>query len=83
MSGDRLWRLPVGYLMVAWLGRDTMAKGSDDRAKKTAAKKQELGKALRGMFRRLEDRPVPDRLMSVVDQLEAAAEPKPLKRTGS
>ena len=53
-------------------------KPSGDRAKKEA-----LGKALRGMFRRLEDRPVPDRLAAVVDQLEAAAEPKPLKRTGS
>ena len=31
---------------------------------------QALAEGLRGMFRALEKRPTPDRLMSVVDQLE-------------
>lgn len=54
------------------MARDTEA----GRAKKTA-----LNKALRGMFKRLEDRPAPDRLTSVVDQLEEAETP-PRKRSG-
>jgi hypothetical protein len=54
-----------------------MARKSDsDRAKRTA-----LDKAMRGMFKRLEDRPLPDRLTSVVDQLDDAA-PAPRKRSG-
>lgn len=35
-----------------------------------------LDKALRGMFRALETRPLPDRLRSVVDQLDEG-QPKP------
>jgi len=50
-------------------------KSASDRAKKTA-----LEKALRGLFGKLQARPVPDRLMSIVDQLEDQA---PLKKTGS
>ena len=40
--------------------------------------------ALRGMFKRLEARPAPDHIMTVVDQLEAAAEAErnPKKKTG-
>ncbi|HEV2531747.1 hypothetical protein [Phenylobacterium sp.] len=52
-------------------------KAATDRAKKAA-----LDKALRGMFGRLQGRPVSDRLMSIVDQLEAADRP-PLKKTKS
>lgn len=48
-----------------------------DRAKKAA-----LGKALRAMFKRLQARPVPDRLTTAVDQLEAAAAKPPRKKTG-
>jgi len=54
-----------------------MATKSGDRAKKQA-----LEKALRGMFGKLQARAVPDRLMSVVDQLDAA-DRKPLKKAGS
>lgn len=43
----------------------------------TRAKKQALDKALRGMFGKLQARPTPDRLLAVVDQLEAADEPRP------
>lgn len=39
-----------------------------------------LDKALRGLFRMLEQRPVPGRLMSIVDQLEEAVEP--LRKSG-
>ncbi|MDB5476043.1 MAG: hypothetical protein JWP49_1554 [Phenylobacterium sp.] len=49
-----------------------------DRAKKTA-----LAKALRGMFGRLQARPIPERLMSIVDQLDAADRAPPLKKSGS
>jgi hypothetical protein len=52
------------------------AKTVSDRAKKTA-----LEKALRGMFGKLQARPTPDRLMSIVDQLDAADRP-PLKKSG-
>lgn len=52
-------------------------KTGTDRARKDA-----LGKALRGMFGKLQARPVPDRLMSIVDQLDAA-EPAPLKKSGT
>ena len=40
--------------------------------------------ALRGMFKRLEARPAPDHIMTIVDQLEAAAEAekKPKKKAG-
>ncbi|MDB5494319.1 MAG: hypothetical protein JWP86_1656 [Phenylobacterium sp.] len=48
-----------------------------DRAKKTA-----LDKALRGLFGKLQARPLPDRMMSVVDQLDAADQ-APLKKSGS
>ena len=44
---------------------------------KTAA----LNKALKAMFNRLRARPVPDRLMSVVEQLEAAP-PTERKKAG-
>jgi len=43
--------------------------------------KQALDKDLKGMFRALEARPLPDRLRSVVDQLdEGAARPEPAKK---
>lgn len=44
--------------------------------------KQALDKGLKAMFRALEARPLPDRLRSVVDQLdEGAAKPEPTKRS--
>jgi hypothetical protein len=52
-------------------------KSKSDRAKKAA-----VDKALRGMFGRLQARPVPDRLMSIVDQLDAP-DPAPLRKAGS
>jgi hypothetical protein len=52
------------------------SKSATDRAKKTA-----LDKALRGMFGRLQNRRIPDRLMSIVDQLDAAD--APLKKSGT
>lgn len=45
-------------------------KDGSDREKKRA-----LDKALRGMFGKLQARPTPDRLISVVDQLDAADQP--------
>jgi hypothetical protein len=53
------------------------AKAVTDRAKKTA-----LDKALRGLFGKLQARPAPDRVMSIVDQLDAS-NPGPLKKSGS
>ena len=53
------------------------SKTAKDRTKLAA-----LEKGLRGMFGRLQGRPVPDRLMSIVDQLDAADQP-PLKKAGS
>ena len=53
------------------------SKPQSDRAKKKA-----LDQTLRAMFGKLQARPTPDRLMSVVDQLDAA-DVKPLKKTGS
>jgi hypothetical protein len=52
-------------------------KTASDRAKSTA-----IDKALRGMFGKLKNRPIPDRLMSIVDQLDAA-DPPPLKKSGT
>jgi hypothetical protein len=49
-------------------------KKASDREKKAA-----LDKALRGMFGRLQMRPTPERLISVVDQLEEQAA-APLKK---
>lgn len=41
-----------------------------------------LDKDLKGMFRALEARPLPDRLRSVVDQLDEGAEqPAPAKKS--
>ena len=41
-----------------------------------------LDKGLKGMFRALQDRPLPDRLRSVVDQLdEGAGAPVAAKKT--
>ena len=53
------------------------SKTAKDRAKVAA-----LEKGLRGMFGRLQGRPVPERLMSIVDQLDAADQPK-LKKSGT
>jgi hypothetical protein len=53
------------------------AKTVTDRAKKAA-----LDKALRGLFGRLKNRPVSDRLLSLVDQLDAADQP-PAKKSKS
>lgn len=52
-------------------------KAVADRAKKTA-----LDKALRGLFGKLQARPLPDRMISIVDQLDAADQ-APLKKSGS
>ena len=41
------------------------------------AKKAALTEALQSMFRRLKARPAPERLLSVVDQLDAPARPPP------
>ncbi len=40
-----------------------------------------LGKGLRAMFRALQNRPIPDRLRSVVDQLDEG-EPQPERKAG-
>jgi len=53
------------------------SKTAKDRGKMAA-----LEKGLRGMFGRLQGRPVPDRLMSIVDQLDAA-DASPVKKAGS
>jgi len=53
--------------------------------KSSAAKRksQALDDGLRGMFRALEQRPLPDRLTSVFDQLDEAEAPAtPLKASG-
>lgn len=43
-----------------------------------------LGKALNAMFRMLQNRPVPDRIRSVVDQLDEGPDAtRPQKRQGS
>jgi hypothetical protein len=39
--------------------------------KRDRAKKEALDKTLRGVFSRLQQRPTPERLISIVDQLEA------------
>jgi len=49
----------------------------------TDRKKVEALKAgLRALFRRLESRPVPDRLRSVVDQLDEGDQAAETKKTG-
>jgi hypothetical protein len=48
-----------------------MARATDQRTDKAAA----LQRGLRGMFRKLEGRPVPDHIQTVVDQLDAADQP--------
>ena len=51
---------------------------------KTTAEREKakiLGKTLKGMFKALETRPVPDRLRSVVDQLDEGA-PAPTRKAG-
>jgi hypothetical protein len=53
-------------------------KKASDREKKAA-----LDKALRGMFGRLQMRPTPDRLISVVDQLEEQSALPLKKKTAS
>ena len=45
------------------------------------AKAVVIGDALKGMFKKLERRPIPDHIRAVVDQLEAA-EVEPLKKSG-
>jgi hypothetical protein len=45
------------------------------------ARKQALDEVLRGMFGKLQGRQVPDRLRSIVDQLDAADRP-PVKKAG-
>ena len=42
----------------------------------TRAKKTALDKALRGMFGKLQARPTPERLTSIVDQLDAVEPPR-------
>jgi hypothetical protein len=46
-------------------------KAGSDRARREA-----LDKALKGMFGKLQGRPTPDRLMSVVEQLDENARPQ-------
>lgn len=43
------------------------------------AKKQALNKALRGMFGKLQARPTPERLTSIVDQLDVEEPPRARK----
>jgi hypothetical protein len=45
-----------------------------------AAKVQALESALKGMFKKLERRPVPDHISSIVDQLDEP-EKRPLKKS--
>lgn len=44
-------------------------------ARKPADRDEGLAKSLKAMFRNIEQRPVPEALRDVVDQLEAAAKP--------
>jgi hypothetical protein len=46
------------------------------------ARKQALDQALRGMFGALQARPVPNRLTSIVEQLEAGDLPAAKKKAG-
>jgi hypothetical protein len=50
-------------------------------SKTDGARKRALDQALRGLFGKLEARPVPDRLTSVVDQLDSADQ-RPVKKAG-
>ncbi len=78
MSEGALWRPAQGYPIRLCLGTEPVgAKIVTDRAKRTA-----LDKALRGLFGKLQARPLPDRMMSVVAQLDAADQ-APLKKSGS
>ena len=45
-------------------------------------RKASLDHALRGMFRALENRPTPDRIRSVLDQLDSLADHDDLKKAG-
>jgi hypothetical protein len=49
----------------------SMGRKTDQRTEKV----ERLGKALRGMFKKLENRPTPDHIRTVVEQLEAADRP--------
>ena len=40
---------------------------------------QALGEGLKAMFRELESRPLPDRVVSVVEQLDGAETPAPVE----
>jgi hypothetical protein len=62
------------YSLAVGTGSMGTKKKASDREKKAA-----LDKALRGMFSRLQMRPTPDRMISVVDQLEEQAN-APLKK---
>jgi hypothetical protein len=46
-------------------------------------KTQALANGLRGMFRALEQRPLPDKLVSVVDQLDEGEAASPGRKTKS
>jgi hypothetical protein len=63
-----------GYLLTVQLGAPMAPK--TPRQKKAAA----VDKALRGMFKKLEARPVPEHISTIVDQLEAGDQ-TPLKKT--
>jgi hypothetical protein len=56
-----------------------MAPKNSANGKKAVA----LDQALRGMFRKLEARPVPDHISGIVDQLEATAQPEPRRKSGT
>jgi hypothetical protein len=45
-------------------------------------KAEVVDQALRGMFKKLQSRPVPEHISTIVDQLEAADQPPLKKRSG-
>lgn len=55
-----------------------MAPKAPAREKRATA----LDNALRGMFKKLEARPVPDHISTIVDQLDAAEDDKSRKKVG-
>lgn len=57
-----------------WLSLGTPTSMARRKASK-AAKIEALESALRGMFKKLERRPLPDHISSIVDQLEEPAKP--------
>ena len=58
-----------------WDGTPIADDMTDERAKRAA-----LTKSLRSMFKRLQARPTPERLLSAVGQLESCETPPPRKK---